>query len=107
MRMFAIVLVIWVAACSNEPVKVGQDTYLVTAMISNHGSTDLVLSEAKTHALAQANSYCASLHKEMMLLNQAGDMCLEHFSCSELTVRFMCLDKTDPRYKPNDVSSTR
>jgi hypothetical protein len=43
----------------------------------------------------------------MMLVNETMNECMLHGGCGEAEVHFMCLEATDPRYKPNDVNSIR
>lgn len=96
-------LLLSVAGCADSgPVKIGQDTYSISTKVPFAGATG-----AKNQALQEASSYCASLHKEMMLVNETMNECMLHGGCGEAEVHFMCLDATDPRYKPNDVTSVR
>jgi hypothetical protein len=91
------------AGCADSgAVKIGQDTYAISTKVPFAGATG-----AKNQALEEAGSYCASLHKEMMLVNETMNECMLHGGCGEAEVHFMCLDATDPRYKPNDVTSVR
>jgi hypothetical protein len=83
-------------------VKIGQDTYAVSTKVAFSGAAG-----AKNEALQEANAYCTSLHKEMMLVHETMNECMLHGGCGEAEVHFMCLVADDPRYKPTDVTSTR
>jgi hypothetical protein len=83
-------------------VKIGQDTYAISTRVAFTAA-----GAARNQALTEASTYCASLHKEMTLVNETMNECMLHGGCGEAEVHFMCLDANDPRYKPNDVTSTR
>lgn len=101
--LLASLVLITLAACADSgPVKIGQDTYAISTRVAFTGA-----GAARNQALAEASTYCASLHKEMMLVNETMNECMLHGGCGEAEVHFMCLDANDPRYKPNDVTSTR
>ncbi|MSP11297.1 MAG: hypothetical protein EXR14_06875 [Pelagibacteraceae bacterium] len=51
---------------TGEAVKIGPDTYTVTA--SKHNITGGA-SEAKTNALSLANNHCKSFNKELLVIN--------------------------------------
>jgi hypothetical protein len=94
---------IFLVACADSgPVKIGQDTYAISTKVMASGAAG-----AKNQALQEANAHCASLHKELMLVNETMNECAFHGGCGEAEVHYMCLDANDPRYKPNDVTSTR
>ena len=104
MKILLIVLLpIWIAGCADSgPISIGQDTYAISTKVPFSGATG-----AKNQALTEAGAYCASFHKEMMLVNETMNECMLHGGCGEAEVHFMCLAPSDPRYKPNDVTSTR
>jgi hypothetical protein len=99
----AAVAILVIAGCSDSgPVKIGQDTYTISTKVMASGAAG-----AKNQALQEANAYCTSLHKEIMLVSETMNECSFHGGCGEAEVHFMCLAANDPRYKPNDVTSTR
>jgi hypothetical protein len=101
--LLAPLLFISLTGCADSgPVKIGQDTYAISTRVAFTGA-----GAAKNQALTEANSYCTSLHREMMLVSETMNECMLHGGCGEAEVHFMCLDAADPRYKPNDVNSTR
>ena len=91
-----------IGCADSGPVKIGQDTYAISTRVAFTGA-----GAAKNQALTEASTFCTSLHKEMMLVNETMNECMLHGGCGEAEVHFMCLDANDPRYKPNDVTSTR
>lgn len=99
----AVLIAAALAGCADSgPVQIGKDTYAISTRVAFSGSGG-----AKNQALNEAVAYCTSLHKQMMLVNETMNECMLHGGCGEAEVHFMCLAPDDPRYKPNEVTSTR
>lgn len=88
-------LALGLCACANSGAQqIGRDTYLVSARVPFSGQTG-----AKSDALSTAAKQCASLGKEMLLDHIDSSECALHGGCGEAEVTFLCLDKSDPRYR--------
>ena len=82
--------------------KMGPDTYRVTGMASpvRGGSAG-----AQTLALEEANKYCASVNKEILVTN-VGQRDLNIRGGGSSDVTFRCLDKNDKDlYRPTYESA--
>jgi hypothetical protein len=95
MKRFSIVAAaMLMAACADTgPMKVGKDTYTISTRVAFDGPAG-----AKGEAIKEANQYCGSLHKQVLLQNETSHECALHGGCGEAEITFMCLDENDPRY---------
>jgi hypothetical protein len=94
MRLLTMTLVCAIAACANTgPVQIGKDMYTISVRVALSGP-----SGAKGDALKEANSYCASQNKRVLLQNENSYECALHGGCGEAEITFLCLEESDPRY---------
>ncbi len=95
MRITAlIIMTVILAACANTgPVPIGQDAYTVSVRVPFSGP-----SGAKGEALKEANTFCISQGKRMLLQTQSSYECALHGGCGEAEIAFLCLNENDPRY---------
>lgn len=77
---------------TGDVVKLGPDTYTVTA--SKHYTSGGAV--AKTNALQAANKYCDELGREVLVTNTQDGFDVPFYTSS---VTFNCLDKTDPQLR--------
>lgn len=101
-------LLITLVGCANTgPIPIGKDAYTVSVRVPFSGP-----SGAKGDALREANTFCASQSKRVLLQTQNSYECALHGGCGEAEITFLCLDESDPRYtaqfklrKDNGVST--
>ncbi|MEX3635336.1 hypothetical protein [Paraburkholderia sp. BR14320] len=88
---------IFLAACADTgPVPIGQDAYTVSVRVPFSGP-----SGAKGDALKEANTFCVSQGKRLLLQTQNSYECALHGGCGEAEITFLCLNENDPRYQAN------
>ena len=109
MRNAAVLIAVaTLAACANTgPVPIGKDAYTISVRVPFSGP-----SGAKGDALKEANTFCTSQSKRVLLQTQNSYECALHGGCGEAEITFLCLDDSDPRYtaqyqlrKDNGVST--
>lgn len=89
-----IVAIVSLAGCANTgPVPIGKDAYTVSVRVPFSGP-----SGAKGDALKEANTFCISQGKRMLLQTQNSYECALHGGCGEAETTFLCLNENDPRY---------
>lgn len=99
MRFSLILATVALAGCANTgPISTGKDSYVVSVRVPFSGQ-----SGAKGDALRDANSFCQSMGKRMLLQNQNSSECALHGGCGEAEVNFLCLNESDSRYKEAPV----
>jgi len=96
-RAFVLIL-ISLASCSTAgPSKIGKDMYSISVRAPLSGPAG-----AKAEALQEANEYCKSLNKQVLLKRLDSFWCGLPGVCGEAQAMFLCLDENDPRYLAND-----
>lgn len=82
-------------ACANSGSHaIGKDTYMATVRVTFTG-----IAGAKAEALETASADCRSQGKAMQLNELTGNGCMLRGGCAEAQIVYLCLDKSDPRYK--------
>jgi hypothetical protein len=96
MRAYAgIIAGLLLAGCSDSgPIKVGPDTYTISTRVPFGGPAS-----AKGQALKEANGFCESLSREILLDHMQASECALHGGCGEAEIFFFCLSKDDPQLK--------
>ena len=88
-KSFLILLALLLVSCgtTGKAVKIGPDTYTVTASKHNFAGG---APEAKTNALSLANNHCKSLNKELLVTDaiQSFERPMYNYS-----VTFQCVNK--------------
>jgi hypothetical protein len=54
---------------------------------------------AKGHALEEANAYCSTQGREILLQHEQSSECALHGGCGEAEIEFCCLQAGDPMLK--------
>lgn len=94
MRFILLLAAFALAGCANTgPISTGKDSYTVSVRVPFSGP-----SGAKGDALKDANSFCQSQGKRMLLQSQNSSECVLHGGCGEAEINFLCLNENDPRY---------
>jgi hypothetical protein len=84
-----------VAGCTDTgPIKIGPDTYTISTRVPFGGPAS-----AKGEALQEANSYCTSQGREILLQHEQSGECALHGGCGEAEIEFYCLSPGDPMLK--------
>lgn len=90
-----IAIVVAQASCANSGSHaIGKDTYMATVRVTFTG-----IAGAKAEALETASADCRSQGKAMQLNELTGNGCMLRGGCAEAQIVYLCLDKSDPRYK--------
>ena len=93
-RLLLPIIVAALCGCADTGAqKIGKDTYTISVRVPFSGP-----SGAKGQALKEANQFCASLHREMLLDSENSYECVLHGGCGEAEIHFLCLTEDDPRY---------
>jgi len=80
------------AACTDTgPIKIGPDTYTISTRVPLGGPAS-----AKGKALQEANAFCSSQGKEILLQHEQSSECAWHGGCGEAEIAFYCLQAGDP-----------
>lgn len=83
------------AGCTDTgPIKIGPDTYTISTRVPLGGPAS-----AKGEALQEANSYCSSQGREILLQHEQSSECALHGGCGEAEIEFYCLLPGDPMLK--------
>ncbi|UOB21763.1 hypothetical protein MRY17_13460 [Pseudomonas orientalis] len=91
MVLFAMAL----AGCADSgPIKVGPDTYTISTRVPFGGPAS-----AKGQALKEANVFCESQGREILLDHMQASECALHGGCGEAEIYFFCMAKGDPQLK--------
>ena len=90
---FALGVLVLAGCADTGPMKVGKDMYTISTRVALSGPAG-----AKGEALKEANQYCASQQKQVLLQSETSHECALHGGCGEAEIAFMCLDENDPRY---------
>ena len=89
---FALMLL---AGCADSgPIKVGPDTYTISTRVPFGGPAS-----AKGQALKEANTFCESKGREILLDHIKASECALHGGCGEAEIFFYCLAADDPQLK--------
>jgi len=92
--IFIFISLMLLQSCSNTgAIKIGKDTYLITARVPFSGEAG-----AKADALKEANIFCQQTGKELLFKENKSRECALQGGCGEAEITFMCLNKNDPRY---------
>lgn len=83
------------AACTDTgPIKIGPDTYAISTRVPLGGPAS-----AKGQALQEANAYCSTQGREILLQHEQSSECALHGGCGEAEIEFYCLQAGDPMLK--------
>ncbi len=83
------------AGCTDTgPIKIGPDTYTISTRVALGGPAS-----AKGEALQEANTFCGSQGKEILLNHVDSSECALHGGCGEAEIMFYCLAPGDPQLK--------
>lgn len=89
------------AGCADSgPIKVGPDTYTISTRVPFGGPAS-----AKGQALKEANVFCESHRREILLQHIQASECALHGGCGEAEIIFLCLSSNDPQLKRPKYSS--
>ena len=94
---FAVVCMAMLAltGCTDTgPIKVGPDTYTISTRVPFGGPAS-----AKGQALQEANTFCESKGREILLDHVQASECALHGGCGEAEIFFYCLAANDPQLK--------
>lgn len=87
-------------ACADSgTIKVGPDTYTISTRVPLGGPAS-----AKGQALKEANLFCDSQGREILLDHMQSSECALHGGCGEAEIFFFCLAKGDPQLKRQKYS---
>ncbi|AUH53117.1 hypothetical protein CXB49_21135 [Chromobacterium sp. ATCC 53434] len=90
----AFLMSVILAGCADTgPMKIAKDTYSISVRVPFSGP-----SGAKGDALREANGFCASQNKQLLLQSENSYECALHGGCGEAEITFLCLSEKDPRY---------
>jgi len=91
-----IYLLLVLAGCSSTTgvQKMGPDTYTISIGVHGAGSVSSNDAKAKKESLDEANKYCASIGKDILV--QTTNM-RSSYSGSTSELIFQCIDATDPK----------
>lgn len=88
------------AGCADSgPIKVGPDTYTISTRDPFGGPAS-----AKGQALKEANVFCESQGREILLDHMQASECALHGGCGEAEIYFFCMAKGDPQLKRQKYS---
>jgi len=83
------------AGCTDTgPIKVGPDTYTISTRVPFGGPAS-----AKGQALQEANTFCESKGREILLDHVQASECALHGGCGEAEIFFYYLAANDPQLK--------
>lgn len=83
------------AGCADSgPIKVGPDTYTISTRVPFGGPAS-----AKGQAPKEANVFCKSQCREILLDHMQASECALHGGCGEADIYFFCMAKGDPQLK--------
>ncbi|MGF6647113.1 hypothetical protein P3T17_005267 [Paraburkholderia sp. GAS82] len=83
------------AGCTDTgPIKIGPDTYTISTRVALGGPAS-----AKGEALQEANTFCSSKGREILLNHVQSSECAFHGGCGEAEIIFYCLAADDPQLK--------
>ncbi|WP_397449360.1 hypothetical protein [Pseudomonas sp. NA-150] len=92
--------VVMLAGCADSgPMKVGPDTYTISTRVPFGGPAS-----AKGQALKEANAFCLSQGREILLDHMQASECALHGGCGEAEIFFFCLASSDPQLKRQKYS---
>ena len=84
-----------IVGCTDTgPIKIGPDTYTISTRVAFGGPAS-----AKGQALEEANTFCQSKEREMLLGHIEASECALHGGCGEAEIDFYCLLPNDPQLK--------
>lgn len=95
----ALALVLLSGCTDSGPIKVGPDTYTISTRVPFGGPAS-----AKGQALKEANVFCESQGREILLNHMQASECALHGGCGEAEIYFFCLAKGDPQLKRQKYS---
>jgi hypothetical protein len=85
--------VLTLAGCTDTgPIKVGPDTHTISTRVPFGGPAS-----AKGQALTEANAFCESKTREILLDHEQSSECALHGGCGEAEITFYCLKPDDPQ----------
>jgi hypothetical protein len=88
------------AGCTDSgPIKVGPDTYTISTRVPFGGPAS-----AKGQALKEANVFCESQNREILLDHMQASECALHGGCGEAEIYFFCLVRGDPQLRRQKYS---
>jgi hypothetical protein len=95
LRQIAIVAacMLLISCADTGPQKIGRDAYSISTRVALSGPAG-----AKGEALQEANKYCESQNKEVLLQTENSSECALHGGCGEAEITFLCVADNDPRY---------
>ena len=83
-----------VACTDTGPIKIGPDTYTISTRVPLGGPAS-----AKGQALREANAFCSTHGREILLQHEQSSECALHGGCGEAEIAFYCLEAGDPMLK--------
>jgi hypothetical protein len=87
--------VLGLIGCTNTgALKTGPDSYMISTRVPFGGPAS-----ASGDALRDANQFCASLRKEILLDHIQSSECALHGGCGEAQVSFFCLAPDDSQLR--------
>lgn len=94
-------LMLMLAGCTNTgAIKIGPDTYTVSTRVPFGGPAS-----AKGEALQEANAYCTSQRREILLQRVQASECALHGGCGEAEIVFYCLAPGDPQLRRPELKA--
>jgi hypothetical protein len=93
MRKYLLILLFVTACTDTGPIKIGRDTYTISTHVPFGGPAS-----AKGDALREANKFCESQGREMLLDHAQSSECALHGGCGEAEIDFYCLFPNDPQF---------
>lgn len=85
----------FIVSCADTgPIKIGPDTYTISTRVPFGGPAS-----AKGQALQEANEFCESNAREILLDHIQSSECALHGGCGEAEIYFFCLLPNDPQLK--------
>jgi hypothetical protein len=95
MRKILLLIVFGLIGCTDTgPLKIGPDSYIISARVPFGGPAS-----ASGDALREANHFCGSLRKEILLDHIQSSECALHGGCGEAQISFFCLAPDDSQLR--------
>ncbi|HDR9314148.1 hypothetical protein [Burkholderia vietnamiensis] len=97
MRKFAAIVAVLICTglvgCTDTgPIQIGPDTYTISTRVPLGGPAS-----AKGQALTEANTFCSSNGRQILLNHIQSGECALHGGCGEAEIVFYCLKPGDPQ----------
>ncbi|USX11044.1 hypothetical protein [Paraburkholderia fungorum] len=94
------ILLMFAGCTDTGPIKIGPDTYTISTRVPFGGPAS-----AKGEALQEANSYCSSQGREILLQHEQSSECALHGGCGEAEIVFYCLTSGDPQLRRPELKA--